>query len=158
MQNTTKTKKKNKALLLIFLCWIVYMVSYFGKVNYSANITQIIDFYGVTKAQAGAAPTFFFFAYGIGQFINGAFSRKYKIKPMVFISLIASASINLAIAVSTNFEIIKWLWLVNGLVLSVLWPMFIRVLAENLPSKSLRLSSVVFLFYYFIIFCIFHNK
>lgn len=141
---TKNTKKiKNKSLLLIFLCWIVYMVSYFGKVNYSANITQIIDFYGVTKAQAGIAPTFFFFAYGVGQFINGAFSRKYRIKPMVFISLISSALINLAIAVSTNFEIIKWLWLVNGLVLSVLWPMLVRVQADNLPAKSLRFSSVV---------------
>lgn len=136
-------KKRNKAMLLIFLCWIVYMVSYFGKVNYSANITQIVDFYGVTKAQAGIAPTFFFFAYGTGQFINGAFSKKYKIKPMVFLSLIISALINLCIAVSTDFSIVKWLWLVNGLVLSVLWPMLIRVLAENLPSKSLRLSSVV---------------
>ena len=140
---TDTKKKKSKALLLIFLCWIVYMVSYFGKVNYSANITQIVDFYGVTKAQAGIAPTFFFFAYGVGQFINGAFSRKYKIKWMVFFSLVASAIINFTIAVGNTFWIIKWLWLANGLVMSVLWPMLIRFLAENLPSKALRMSSVV---------------
>ena len=50
-------------MFLIFLGWLVYATSYLGKVNYSANITQIIDFYGVSKAQAGMVPTFFFFAY-----------------------------------------------------------------------------------------------
>ncbi len=65
------TNKKTGTFLLIFLGWLVYSVSYFGKVNYSANITQVIEYYGVTKAQAGIAPTFFFFAYGIGQVFNG---------------------------------------------------------------------------------------
>ena len=70
--------KKSQAMLLIFLGWLVYSTSYLGKVNYSANITQIIDFYGVTKAQAGIVPTFFFFAYGIGQVVNGLFCKKYN--------------------------------------------------------------------------------
>ena len=37
--------KKSQTVLLIFLAWLVYTMSYLGKVNYSANITQIIDFY-----------------------------------------------------------------------------------------------------------------
>ena len=131
------------AFLLIFLGWIVYSTSYLGKVNYSANITQIIDFYGVTKAQAGTAPTFFFFAYGVGQVINGLFCKKYNIKWMIFGSLMMSAVINLIIAVSTNFTIIKWLWLLNGITLSILWPTLIRLLSENLPQKVLGTSSVV---------------
>ena len=59
------TNNKKQSYLLIFLGWLVYTFSYLGKVNYSANITQIIDFYGITKSQAGMVPTFFFFAYGI---------------------------------------------------------------------------------------------
>ncbi len=135
--------KKSQAFIFIFLGWLVYTVSYFGKVNYSANITQIIDFYGITKAQAGAVPTFFFFAYGIGQVINGLFCRKYNIKWMVFASLIISATINLIIAVTSNFSIIKWLWLLNGFVLSVLWPTIIRALSEVMPKKVLGFSSVI---------------
>lgn len=139
----TSQNKKSQALLLIFLAWLTYMVSYFGKVNYSANITQIIDFYGVTKVQAGTAPTFFFFAYGVGQVVNGLLCKKYNIKWMVFGSLTVSAIINLIIAVTTDFAIIKWLWLINGISMSVLWPTLIRMLAESLPQASLGKSSVI---------------
>ena len=134
---------KSKAMLLIFLGWLVYSVSYFGKVNYSANITQIIDYYGITRAQAGTAPTFFFFAYGIGQVFNGIFCKKYNIKWMIFFSLVMSATINLIVAVSKDFAIIKWLWLLNGIVLSILWPTLIRMISESIPQKVLGTSSII---------------
>lgn len=134
---------KSKAVLLIFLGWLVYTTSYLGKVNYSANITQIMDFYNINKTQAGIVPTFFFFSYGIGQVFNGIFCRKYNIKWMVFVSLFVSASINLTIAVTSDFMIMKWLWLINGFTLSVLWPTLIRLFSETLPKKVLGFSSVV---------------
>ena len=135
--------QKSSAGFLIFLCWLVYSVSYLGKVNYSASITKIIEFYDITKAEAGTPPTFFFFAYGIGQVVNGIFCRKYNIKLIVFVSLLTSAVINLAVAVNTNFSVIKWLWLLNGFVLAILWPSLIRLLSENLQQKDLGKSSVV---------------
>ena len=136
-------KNVSEANFLIFLSWLVYTISYLGKVNYSANITQVIDFYGVTKAQAGTVPTFFFFAYGVGQVINGLLCKKYNIKWMIFFSLFVSGIVNLVIAVSANFSIVKWLWLINGISLSVLWPTIIRQLSEALPQKDLGTSSVV---------------
>ena len=143
--NGVKFDKKlnGSAICLILLGWLVYTISYLGKVNYSANITQIIDYYGVTKAQAGTAPTFFFFAYGIGQVFNGFFCKKYNIKLMVFASLLSSGVINLIIATSESFSFIKWLWLINGFALSILWPSLIRLLSENLPAKALGKSSVI---------------
>lgn len=143
MQQTEKISNRSRATLLIFLSWLVYTISYLGKVNYSANITQIIDFYGVTKTQAGIVQTFFFFSYGVGQVLNGILCKKYNIKWMIFISLSVSAVINLVIAVSTDFSIIKWLWLINGFTLSVLWPTIVRQLSEALPKKVLGISSVV---------------
>ncbi len=135
--------KKSGAMLLIFLGWIVYTTSYLGKVNYSANITQVIEYYNVTKAQAGIAPTFFFFAYGIGQVFNGLLCKKYNIKWMIFLSLISSSVINFIVALSSNFNVIKWLWLVNGFALSILWPTLVRLLSEAVPQKNLGASSVV---------------
>ena len=128
---------------MIFLGWLVYTMSYLGKVNYSANITQIIDVYDLTKTEAGIVPTFFFFAYGIGQIVNGLLCKKYNIKWMIFISLFISLSINLLIAVGSDFSIMKWLWLVNGFVLSVLWPTIVRMLSESLPQVKLATSSIV---------------
>ena len=79
--------KKSGATFIIFLCWLVYTVSYLGKVNYSANITHIIKFYDISKAEAGLVPTFFFFAYGIGQVVNGLLCKKYNSRWTIFVSL-----------------------------------------------------------------------
>ncbi len=141
--NLSKMTVLNGSNSLIFLSWLLYTVSYLGKVNYSANITQIVEFYGISKAEAGSVPSFFFFAYGAGQVINGLLCKKYNIKWMIFISLFISAVINLLIAVTTEFYIIKWLWMVNGFVLSILWPTLVRLLTESLPQKALGKSSVI---------------
>lgn len=134
---------KSRARFLIFLCWLVYSVSYLGKMNYSANITKIIEFYRISKAEAGIPNTFFFFAYGIGQFVNGVLCKRYNIKWIVFGSLLASALINLFVAVNIKFAAVKWLWLLNGFVLSILWPSLIRLLSETLPQEDLGRSSVI---------------
>ena len=100
-------KSRHKENLLIFLGWLMYTTSYLGKVNYSANITQIIDCYNVTKAEAGMATSFFFFAYGIGQVINGLFCKRYNIKWAIFGSMAVSAVINMTVAVTTEFAVPK---------------------------------------------------
>ena len=130
-------------MMLIFIVWLVYTSSYLAKLSYSANITEIIDFFGITKAQAGTVPTFFFFSYGTGQVVNGLLSKRYNVKWVVFISLLISGCINLTAALTVDFSIIKWLWLVNGFVLSTLWPCLIRILSETLPTKLLGRSSVI---------------
>lgn len=138
-----KTPGKGGAGFLIFLVWLVYATSYLGKVNYSANITQIIDFFQVSKAEAGLPPTFFFFAYGVGQVVNGLLCKRYPIKLTIFLSMTLSALLNLVIAVSSDFGIVKWLWMANGFVLSLLWPTLIRLLSESLANAELGKSSVV---------------
>ncbi len=143
METIGGTKTKNGAGLLIFLGWLLYMTSYLGKVNYSANITQIMDFYNITKSEAGTVPTFFFCSYGIGQVINGVLCKRYNMKWIIFVSMMTSAIINFIIAVSTSFPFIKWLWMINGFALSLLWPTLIRLLSESLPKKALGKSSVV---------------
>ncbi len=135
--------KKSSATFIIFLCWLVYTVSYLGKVNYSANITHIVKFYEISKSEAGLVPTFFFFAYGIGQVVNGFLCKKYNAKWTIFASLGISAIINFVIPFISNFDIIKWLWMINGFVLSMLWPTLVGLLAYILPQKDLERSSVV---------------
>ncbi|MBQ9429009.1 MAG: MFS transporter, partial [Clostridia bacterium] len=142
MKTGGESSVDSAARRLIFLCWLVYAVSYLGKVNYSANITQIVDHFGVSKAEAGLVPTFFFFAYGAGQVVNGVFCKKYNIKWMVFCSLAASGLLNLAVARTGDFAPVKWLWMANGALLSVLWPTLIRLLSEKLPAKYLGKSSM----------------
>lgn len=143
------TKKINEKLrpdgawLLILLGWLMYSCSYLGKVNYSANITQVMDYYNVTKAEAGVVPTFLFFSYGVGQVVNGLLCKKYNMKWMIFAGLFTSGLVNLIIAVSPGFGMIKWLWLINGFALSVLWPTLVRLIAETVSKKELATAAMV---------------
>ena len=136
-------KKTGGAGLLIFMGWLMYSTSYLGKVNFSANITQIMDYYNVTKAEVGVIPTFLFFSYGIGQVVNGLLCRRYNMRWMIFTGLLTSAVVNLIIAVSSNFTIIKWLWLINGFSLSILWPTLIRLVSETVSQKELSNAAMV---------------
>lgn len=136
-------KHARKSTWLIWLCWLVYMCSYLGKVNYSANITQIETFFKVTHAQAGTVSTFFFFAYGAGQIFNGVFCKKYNVKYVVFGGLLVSGACNLGVAFLRDFAPIKYLWLVNGAALSVLWPSLIRLLSEKLKREDMIRASVI---------------
>ena len=71
-----KIRMSKSATVLLLLCWLVYTCSYIGKLGYSANIVNIEEDFNVTHAMAGMASTFFFFAYGAGQIINGIFCKK----------------------------------------------------------------------------------
>lgn len=136
-QKPKKEKVSKYAWLLIIMCWLVYSCSYLGKVNYAANINQIMEFYKVSHAEAGLVSTFLFFSYAAGQIFNGIFCKKYNVPVMVFISMAVSGSINLAVAFAPNFAIVKYLWLVNGFSLSILWPSLIRLLAESISKKNM---------------------
>ena len=139
-----KMKKEVKpSLVLIAICWLIYACSYIGKVNYAANINQVMFFYCVDHSTAGLASTLFFFAYGVGQVINGLFCKKYNIKWAVFLSLIISGSVNFIVAVSDNFAFVQYLWLLNGFSMSILWPCLIRTLSENLSKKDMSKASII---------------
>lgn len=135
--------KKRESTLIILLCWLVYACSYMGKVNYAANINQVISFYNVDHSSAGLVSTFFFFAYGIGQVINGLFCKKYNLRWMIFLSLVVSGFVNFVVGITDNFELIKYLWLLNGFSMSILWPALVRLLSENLDANSMPKASAI---------------
>ncbi len=143
-ESRIEEKKKKRAIMaLIWLCWFAYACSYLGKVNYTANINQIEALYNVSHAEAGLVGTFLFFSYGIGQFVNGLLCKKYNVKYVVFGGLMLSGIINLAVAFSPSFEIIKYLWLLNGAALSVLWSSVIRLLSECLSKRDMGKATVI---------------
>lgn len=133
--NSEKTKMSKSAALLLALCWLSYACSYIGKLGYNANIVSIEKFFNITHASAGTVSTFFFFAYGAGQIINGIFCKKYNVKYCVIAVLLISAVCNFTLGLSDNFTLIKIVWFINGAALSVLWPSLIRLLSEVLPVK-----------------------
>ena len=70
-----QTNRRKKQWLLILLCCLAYSFAYAGRYSYNANIAPIMEFYGVTRAEAGLVSTFFFFAYGVGQLVNAVLCK-----------------------------------------------------------------------------------
>ncbi|MBR4943605.1 MAG: MFS transporter, partial [Clostridia bacterium] len=132
-----KDTSARRSVWLIVLCWLVYTCSYIGKLGYNANVTQIETAFNVTHADAGMVSTFFFFAYGGGQIVNGLFCKKYNIRYVILGGLLVSGFCNLSAGIVSNFTILKYLWLLNGASLSLLWTSLVRVLSETLDEKYL---------------------
>ena len=138
-----KSLSNKKSNFLIFLCWAAYTVAYVGRLNYNASMVEILSQMGTTKEAAGTVSSFFFFAYGAGQLINGLLSQKYNTKYSVSVALAASCIINLAMTFCQGIESMKYLWFLNGAFQSILWSSLIKTLSDNLADSKLSKAVMV---------------
>ena len=136
------TNKRVSQNVIIVMCWLVYSLAYLGRYSYNANITLIIEDYGVSNAQAGLVATAFYFAYGVGQIINGIFCSRYNKKWIFPVALSLSSAINLAVFFGAPFFTIKYLWFINGLLQSCLWSSIISVLSKTMDDKHMKWALV----------------
>ena len=140
MVNSLSNKKSN---FLIFLCWAAYTAAYVARLNYNASMVEILSQLGTTKEAAGTVSSFFFFAYGAGQLVNGLLSKKYNTKFSVAIALAASCVINFSMTFCSGIETMKYLWFFNGVFQSVLWSSLIKTLSDNLADNKLSKAVMV---------------
>ena len=128
--------------ILFILCWVTYVFTYLGRLDYSACLVEIVNTEGWTKGMAGLIATGFFTTYGIGQVINGYIGDKISPKIMVALGLSLSGLINFLFPLSHNIYIAIILWCINGFVQSMIWSPLIRLLSSWLPEER-RLKSCV---------------
>ena len=138
--NSLSNKKSN---FLIFLCWLAYTSAYVARLNYNASMVEILSQLGTTKEAAGTVSSFFFFAYGAGQLVNGLLSKKYNTRFSVAIALAASCIINLSMTFCQGIEVMKYLWFFNGVFQSILWSSLIKTLSDNLADNKLSKAVMV---------------
>lgn len=134
---------RKRDLRIIFICWLAYTAAYVGRLNYSASIVALVADLGVTKAEAGLVSSFFFFAYGAGQLVNGILSKKYNAKIMIFASLITSAVLNPIMPLCSDISVMKFVWMLNGMAQSVLWSTLIKTLSDLVSEKMLPKAILV---------------
>lgn len=140
MVNVLNNKKSN---FLIFLCWAAYTAAYVARLNYNASIVEILAQLNVTKEAAGTVSSFFFFAYGAGQLVNGLLSKRYNTKYSVTFALVASCIINFGMTLCNGIGAMKILWLFNGVFQSILWSSLIKTLSDNLADDKLPKAVMV---------------
>ncbi len=140
MTHTLSNKKSN---FLIFLCWAAYTSAYVARLNYNASMIEILAQLGTSKEAAGTVSSFFFFAYGAGQLVNGLLSKRYNTKISVTIALAASCLINLGMTFCSGIDAMKYLWFLNGIFQSILWSSLIKTLSDNLADSKLSKAVLV---------------
>ena len=139
VMETLDLGRLKKQKLLIILCCLVYGFAYAGRYSYSANIDPLKLYYGISNEAAGSVSTFFFISYGLGQLLNALFCKYYPKRYVVAGALGISAVINLSLFFLPPFEYVKYLWLLNGVCQSVLWPSLMLTIGEVVdPSLTKR--------------------
>lgn len=141
---STKVELSHKMqMILIYICCAVYTIAYIGRYSYTANGVPIMKYYAVNKDEFALATTFFFFAYGAGQILNGILCRRYNMKFMIAGALLVSALINGAVFFGLPFKYIKYVWLINGICQSIFWASLLRILSCYLDEEHMKKAVII---------------
>ena len=127
---------------LFSLCWIAYVFTYLGRLNYAACLVEIMAEADWSKSQAGLIATGFFLCYGLGQLINGYVGDKIAPKIMVFCGLFCSGLINFFFPFMGSVFLSAILWCVNGFAQSMIWSPIVRQLSSWLPPEKRQQACV----------------
>lgn len=143
----TKATKESDSVksqyFLIILCTVVYSCVQVARYSYSSNVSNIINSYGISKAAAGLPTSLYFFAYAIGQIVNGILCKRYNPRTVLTGSMLIAVVCNLLIFANIPFVYINLLWTINGFAQSTLWPVLVYVVANNTDEKRRAFGSVV---------------
>ncbi|HBF86634.1 MAG TPA: hypothetical protein DDW54_03035 [Clostridiales bacterium] len=140
-----KVKEKDKRakfeILLIVVCWLVYVTAQLGRHSYNSTKTLFMESFGLSHEAVGLPTTLFFFAYGGGQILVGLICGKYNKRIVVSVALAVAAAINFAVFFGIDFGFVKYLWLINGLAQANLWPVLLLTLSQNVGKKRMPLCA-----------------
>ena len=94
-----------------------------------------MDAFGWTRADVGAIGTAFFWAYAIGQFINGQLGDRFGARLLITVGLTVSALMNLLFGFSHAIGLMIIIWAVNGYAQSMGWAPTVKTLANWFPPQ-----------------------
>jgi sugar phosphate permease len=121
--------------------WITYACFYLGRLNFTVAIPGIMDEFGWTRGDLGAIGTALFWAYAIGQFINGQLGDRVGARILILVGISASALANLVFGFSHAMWLMIAIWAVNGYAQSMGWAPSVKTLANWFPPKTRGVMS-----------------
>lgn len=120
---------------IFWILWITYASFYLGRVNFSVALPGVMANFGCTRADVGAIGTALFWAYAVGQFINGQLGDRLGARVLITIGLTVSALMNLLFGFSQALGVMIVIWAVNGYVQSMGWAPTVKTLANWFPPR-----------------------
>ncbi len=138
MKNSLGTSAQIKSWQkkMFWMMWITYASFYLLRVNISIAMPEIMSEFGLTKTNMGVVLSCLFFAYAIGQFINGQLGDKLNSRRIITIGLVTSAILNIIFGFSAGALILMAiLWGLNGYFQSMGWGPTVKAKANWFPKK-----------------------
>ena len=138
MKNSLDTSAKIKSWQkkMFWMMWITYASFYLLRVNISIAMPEIMSEFGLTKTNMGVVLSCLFFAYAVGQFINGQLGDKLNSRRIITIGLVTSAILNIIFGFSAGALILMAiLWGLNGYFQSMGWGPTVKAKANWFPKK-----------------------
>ena len=129
---------------IVIAAWITYAAYYLGRVNISTAMPDMQANLAFSKSQVGLISTGFFWAYALGQLINGQLGDRVSPRRFVLIGMLASAGVNLIFGTLSLWVVMVGLWTLNGYFQATGWGPILRTLANWLTPAQRRKVSGVF--------------
>jgi OPA family glycerol-3-phosphate transporter-like MFS transporter len=138
VQKLSRTQRQ-----IVSLSWVTYAAYYLGRVNISTALPAMQEDLGLLKSDVGLITTGFFWAYALGQLVNGPLGDRISPRKFIFVGLLGSAAINLIFGSLSIWLVLLLLWSINGYFQATGWGPTLRTLANWLsPEQRTRVSGV----------------
>jgi len=132
----TSAQIKSWQKKMFWMMWITYASFYLLRVNISIAMPEIMSEFGLTKTNMGVVLSCLFFAYAVGQFINGQLGDKINSRRIITIGLVTSAILNIIFGFTAGVIIIMAIiWGLNGYFQSMGWGPTVKAKANWFPKK-----------------------
>lgn len=123
-------------------CWLTYAGYYLGRVNLSVALPAMQAEFHWSKTAAGSIGTALFWAYAMGQLINGYLGERLSARRLVAFGLIASAALNLCFSTTSWLGAFVVIWMLNGLAQATGWAPIMKTLSHWFdPTRRARLIA-----------------
>ena len=142
MKTAVRSKKSHNSLLS-YLCASAYFVSYITRANFAAVLAAIIADGVISKSTGGMVVTVSFICYGLGQLISGWLGDKFNPKSLMTLGLMLTAVMNILITFCTNGIQMCFVWGINGLAQSLLWPPMVKIMSSFMSAEQYNKSCVL---------------
>ena len=136
-------KSQSGSLIIIFICWLAYLMSYLGRSDYSVCILDIVVSTGVSRSTAGMVSSSFALCNALGQLACTAIVDRVSPIKIIAAELISVSIINTLFPIMNNFYIMALLWGINGCIQATLLCSITRIFAESLDQVWLTRGTVL---------------
>ena len=131
-ETVKKLTTKKYIFALVFLCSVIYFVSYITRINYSAVLVEIMRSEGFEKTAASVPLTGLFIVYGVGQLISGYLGDKFSPEKIIFFGLLLTSGMNILLPLCSSTHLMTAVWCVNGFAQALMWPPLVKILSKLL--------------------------